>query len=76
MTEFISKPWGISPNSYVNGFQRRVCTVLFGDEEQVAVSGVYPNRRRAKKEITHYINRGLDRPFHGASKYLKSITKK
>lgn len=59
--KWINKPWGISP--LVNGRW----AIVFGDSNQVAISGSYRNRRAAKKEITHYIIKGLAiGSFHGA----------
>lgn len=45
--------------------------VVFGNSERHAVSGVFAKKRRAKKEVTHYINKGLHHgAFHGAYRYL------
>lgn len=59
MVEWISPSWGITGN--MKGW-----SVVFGDDSMWVDSGRYPNRRRAKKEITHYINKGFNRgPYHG-----------
>lgn len=49
--------------------------VLFGDAEQYIFSGVYRNRRRAKKEITHYIQYGASWCQHGMRKLIAEIRK-
>lgn len=46
--------------------------VLFGDADMHAFSGIYANRRRAKKEITHYLKKGLRMCFHGANAFIKA----
>lgn len=68
MVTWIAKPWGISPHKKGKFY------VVYGDGEMVACTGVFRNKRRAKKEITHYINKGLFKgPFHGAHKQLRLI---
>lgn len=65
---WIDKPWGILPHK--NG----QFSVVFGDDEMVALSGVYANKRIAKKQITHYITKGFPiGSFHGAYKKLKNF---
>lgn len=59
---WISDGWCIAPHNANN--KRRWC-VGFGDAEQYVISGIYKKRRRAKKEITHYINKGFSRMGHG-----------
>lgn len=72
--DWIIDGWGISKSARRTGFGRRVFAVLFGDDEQYIFSGCYRSKRRAKKEITHYIRVGLSRgPFHGANRYLKQL---
>ena len=44
--------------------------VLFGDAEKSAVKGTYRKRRRAKKEITHYIKYGASWCQHGMRKRI------
>lgn len=61
----ITKSWGVEK---FNGYW----WVCFGDAEMYSYSGHYPTKRRAKKEITHYIMRGLSLgPFIGAYKHMK-----
>jgi hypothetical protein len=66
MPEMISDRWGI--------YKDRGYWKVFFDEEMMAVCGSYETRRRAKKEITHYIERGLAKgTFAGAYKYMKGL---
>jgi hypothetical protein len=72
--EWINDSWGVTlnHNRYISNRSKYRYSVVFGDDEMAANSGLYPTKRRAKKEIAHYINRGLSRgPFHGANQYLK-----
>ncbi len=65
--DWITDSWGVA-----KGRTHHLWWVEFGDGEQSVSSGFYPTRRRAKKEITHYIERGLCRgPFPGAYKHLR-----
>lgn len=67
MVTWVSSQWGVTPNN--NGF-----SVVYGDDEMVAFVSQFSKKRRAKKEITHYIERGLFKgPFHGAHKQLRLI---
>lgn len=51
--------------------------LVFGNSERYAVFSVFPKKRRAKKEITHYINKGLHHgAFHGAYRYLNQVGKR
>lgn len=60
--EWWTEGWGILPAPVGNG----KWLVVYGDSDMAATSGIYRNRRRAKKEITHYIERGAARgPHHG-----------
>ena len=58
--KWISNCFGITPHS------RGCWAVVFGDEDLWVYNGIYRNRRRAKKEISHYINKGLFRMHRGA----------
>jgi len=70
-TDWIKENWGVSP-TLVNNGKYIVC---FGSPEEYATSGVYCNRRRAKKEITHYIERGAARgPYHGIYRHFDKAT--
>jgi hypothetical protein len=44
---------------------------MFGDDDCAAVSGVFRTGRRAKKEITHYLNKGIKAAHHGAKRRSK-----
>lgn len=60
--EWIRPSWGIKQ-------YRKKWFVVFGDNDHWLDSGKYPCRRRAKKEITHYIAKGFNRgPYHGIHK--------
>lgn len=68
MIEWIADGWGITRD-------RGYWWVVFGDLTECVYSGHYPTRRRAKKEITHYIDKGLARgPFHGAYAHLNKLS--
>lgn len=54
--EWVSDCFGIVPH-----FRGGRWVVVYGDNDLWAYNGIYRNRRRAKKEITHYINKGLFR---------------
>lgn len=49
--------------------------VMFGDSEQSIFSGTYRKRRRAKKEITHYIQHGAAWCQHGMLKQISELQK-
>lgn len=67
---WISECWGVSAHS--NGHEKRpVYCVMFGDNDCAAVSGFHRTARRAKKEITHYINKGFRTAYHGAKRRTK-----
>ncbi len=74
MITWISGPWGVSQHTWVLGRlkgqskRRRVYLVMFGDDDCAAASGIYRTARRAKKEITHYINQGIRTAYHGAKR--------
>ncbi len=58
--------WGIARHDL-----KRWC-VVFGDNEMWAQSGIYRNKRRAKKEVTHYLEKGMHRGiWHGIHKEYK-----
>ncbi len=59
--EHIYDAWGVGK---VHRKSKKWC-VLFGDSQMYAFTGTYPNRRRAKKEITHYIKYGAPCGCHG-----------
>jgi len=70
-SEWWTDGWGITPAPAGKG-RWLVC---FGDQDMAVTSGWYRNRRRAKKEITHYIERGAARgPFHGVYGYFDKAT--
>lgn len=74
MVSWHAPSWGVV-NHVWHGLRvkRRRFAVVFGDDEKYSFSGHFKTRRRAKKEITHYISRGLHRgPFRGAYRHLKS----
>ncbi|MBW0298841.1 hypothetical protein B4P00_21990 [Shewanella xiamenensis] len=58
--EWICDGFGIIPHN------RGRWIVVFGDQDLWVNNGIYRNRRRAKKEITHYINKGLFMMRRGA----------
>ena len=63
--EWIWRDWGIFTSKV--GRQWYVC---YGDPRRYVASGIYRNRRRAKKEVW-YISNGCYRgPFHGAYRYI------
>lgn len=67
MITWISECWGVSAHRCGLG-NRVVYHVMFGDNECASVSGIYRTARRAKKEITHYINQGFRTAYHGAKR--------
>lgn len=71
MVNWIVEAWGITPSkSDLKGSH----LIVFGDDETNALCGYARNKRTAKKQITHYINRGLSTgSFHGAYKQLRLI---
>lgn len=77
MIHWISGPWGIAPHNWVlekragQSKCRRVSLLMFGDDDCAAVSGVFRTGRRAKKEITHYLNQGIKAAHHGAKRRSK-----
>lgn len=66
--ERIYTDWGIGR---LHTKSKKWC-VLFGDAGMHAFCGIYANRRRAKKEITHYLKHGLRTCFHGAYAVIKA----
>ncbi|MDI5833267.1 hypothetical protein OCF84_20925 (plasmid) [Shewanella xiamenensis] len=58
--EWVSDYFGIAPH-----FRGR-WGVVYGDNDLWVYNGIYRNRKRAKKEITHYIKKGLFRMRRGA----------
>lgn len=71
LKEWWTEGWGILPAPAGKG-RWLVC---FGDQDMAVTSGWYRNRRRAKKEITHYIERGASRgPFHGVYRHFNKAT--
>lgn len=66
--ERIHGDWGVGR---MHSKSKKWC-VLFGDADMHAFTGIYAKRRRAKKEITHYLKHGLRTCFHGAHSTIKS----
>ncbi len=63
--EWIAESWCIFPVAV------GVWGVGYGDTDIYARTSVHRGRRRAKKEITHYIVRGAARgPAHGIYRYF------
>jgi len=50
--------------------------VVFGDENTFVANGSYRKRRRAKKEITHYIKHGAPWCSRGARARIAAIIQK
>lgn len=63
--------WGVIPD-------RGDFLLCYGsgpDDEWMSAMTRYKKRRRAKKEITHYIQRGAARgPFHGVHRYFNKAS--